>query len=101
MQKGIIDGLFESLPKCETEDFLKKDQIKGKGAEQPDVEASNQNVAQKLNYAKQKALLRGLNSKLDYFNLQKERHPYIKELREFAIAQKNESKDKQITLKQH
>ena len=45
-----------------------------------------------MNYAKQKALLTGLDAKLNYFSLQKERHPYIKELRDFANAKKQEVK---------
>ena len=49
-------------------------------------------VTQKLNYAKQKSLLQGIDQKLNYFNLQKERHPYIKELRDYALAEKSKKK---------
>ena len=101
MQKGIDTGLFMSLPKCETNDFLKTDQIKDRDFSYTGIEAGNETQKQKLNYAKQKALLHGLDAKLNYFSLQKERHPYIKELRDFANAQKNELKTVQNSWKQH
>ena len=78
-----------SLPRCETNDFLNKDQIREKEfalQAQEIMPNATMSQTQKLNYAKQKALLQGIDIKLNYFNLQKERHPYIKELREYAAA---------------
>ena len=36
-----------------------------------------------MQYAKQRELISNLDKKLDYHNLQKDRHPYINELRSF------------------
>ena len=41
MQKGIEEGMFESLPKCETADFLQKEQIREQGSSRVGIEAKN------------------------------------------------------------
>ena len=86
MQRGIEEGMFVSLPKSETEDFLVEGKIKEKfDPNTADVKHRQQDQANsKINYAKEKEFLDGLTSKLDYFSLQKERHPYIRELRDYA-----------------
>ena len=100
MQKGINKGLFMALPKAETSDFLAHGDIKEREYPSPFAsynagdanERRSASVTQKLNYAKQKSLLKGIDQKLNYFNLQRERHPYIKELRDFAEAEKAKRK---------
>ena len=42
MQKGIDTGLFMSLPKCETNDFLKTDQIKERDFSYTGIETGNE-----------------------------------------------------------
>ena len=52
MHKGIDTGLFMSLPKCETKDFLNNDSIKERDFSYTGIETGNETEKQKLNYAK-------------------------------------------------
>ena len=51
-----------------------------------------------MQYAKQRELLNNLDKKLDYHNLQKDRHPYINDLRSF-MQRKRSSNPDNIELK--
>ena len=85
MKKGVGKGLIESLPKEELRDFLPNTNIRERGLNEAFIK-----------YAKQKDLLSNLDKKLDYHNLQAEKHPYISELRSFM--QNKRSLDKQAQM---
>ena len=42
-----------------------------------------------MQYAKQKDMISNLDKKLDYHNIQKEKHPYLNELRSFMSRKKS------------
>ena len=47
-----------------------------------------------MQYAKQREIMQNIDKKLDYHNLQKDRHPYINDLRAFMQRKKsNHSND--------
>ena len=50
-----------------------------------------------MHYAKQRELLTNLDKKLDYRNLQKDRHPYINDLRSF-MNKKHKNDNSQVPM---
>ena len=71
MKSGLKNCVLSSLSKEEMRDFMPKDGIKDKPS---DHEAF-------LQYAKQREILSNIDKKLDYHAMQKDRHPYINDLR--------------------
>ena len=82
MKSGLQGGIIGTLPKEELKDFHPNQSIKQK-----------KNQENFLEYAKQRELLANLDKKLDYHNLQKDRHPYINELRSYMEEKRRTTKN--------
>ena len=50
-----------------------------------------------MQYAKQKDMIANLDKKLDYHNIQKEKHPYLNDLRKYMTRKKPNAKGAEAT----